>query len=306
MLFGLTTIWGCTQNDVVNSKEVEYVNKDFRLTFSMPIDRFYRKSLTIDQTGRCELVVESNIEKSDVPEIGHYLSQITPKEAMELRDRVVGLGNLALKPEGPFPPGVTMMQVSLEEDDRKEVRTFDPHTVPSRYQVVGRQISGIEEEARKKLAVGLRFDFLILDKRVDRKAPMGFSLRITAIGKDPVRFYNPFFPGGDGSGEMILRGVRSDVKEKDLKISHRQAHIVSEKELRASKPTFSPYENILSLSPGETYEMECGVVLNWPQGSYKVDFQMETSGKQENAWDLVMGKVITISQSIEVTGEAKP
>jgi|GEM_PF-1912282 len=306
ILLGLTGTWGCTQNDVVNSKEVGYVNKDFRLTFSMPIDRFYRKSLTIDQTGRCEFVVESNIEKSDVPEIGHYASQITPKEASELRDRVVGLGNLALKPEGPFPPGVTMMQVSLDEDDKMEVRTFDPHTVPSRYQVVGRQVSGIEEEARKNVAIGLRFDFFILDKKVDPGSPMGFLLRVTALGEDPVRFYNPLFPGSAGSGEMILLGVRSDVRERDLKISHRQAHFVSEKELRTSKPTLSQDENILVLPPGGTLEMEFGVVLNWPPGNYKVDLQIETSGKEENVWDLVLGKVITAPQLIEVTVEAKP
>lgn len=87
-------------------------------------------------------------------------------------------------------------------------------------------------------------------------------------------------------------------------IYHRQTNVLSQNELR-SKP-ITQQKNILTLSPSGTFDLEFGVVVDWPPGNYKIDIRVEASGKETNSWDFVVGKVKTIPQSLLVAGEIKP
>jgi len=287
-------------------QEVRNLKKEFRLKFSMAIERFYRKSLTIDQTGRCELRIESNIEQPANPEIGRYVTQIGAQEAEKLRDRVVDLAETPVpKEEKPLPPGIPLYEVVLEENGNRQSRSFDPYIVPKRYQVIGREIAQIEKDARGKMEMGLRVDFAMENKQLDRGKIILLAVRLAGAGAETIRFNNPLQPPPNGFGRITLSGVRSDVKAEEMKFFHRQAHHFSKSELR-DMPPGSPDKTRLQLKPGEALSLSFGAVLDWPPGKYNVKIIFETTGTNEDDRNFIVGRVTTPPQPLGVTGEAKP
>jgi hypothetical protein len=302
---GLVGVFNCTDPKVSNMGEVAHLNNDFRLKFSMAIERFYRKSLTINELGHCELVVESNIEQPNTPAIGLYLTQIGAEKAAELRDRMIALADVPLQEEGPFQPGEPLFEASLEQEGETQTRIFDPHTVPKRYQVIGRQIIEIEKNARKNMVSGLRLDFTLNSRQIDREKPLGLTLQFTAVGKELVRFYNPLHTPPDGFGRIVVGGVRTDVKAEDLQFFHRQSHDLS-MEMQKEQPPLQLRETVVNLKPGETLSSTFDVVLDWPPGSYDVELTMDTNGSTEDDKNFVIGRITTPPQQLAVTGTPKP
>lgn len=292
-------------SDSGGSREVRNLKKEFRLKFGIAIERSYRKSLMIDHTGHCELRIESNIERPSTPEIGRYVTQISVQEAEKLRDRVMDLEETPTpKEDKPLPPGIPLYEVVVEENGTRKSRTFDPYIVPKRYQVIGRQITEIEEDARGRAEIGLRVDFSMENKQAAREKIFSLEVRLTGVGAQPISFNNPLLPPPNGFGRITLSGVRSDVKAEEMKFFHRQAHHFSKAELRDNPPVFLA-KNILNLKPGEALAFPFGAVLDWPPGKYDVKVIFETTGANENNRNFIIGRITTPSQTLGVTGEAK-
>ena len=290
----------------VHAEEVRSLNKNFRLRFSMPIDRFYRKTLVIDQSGLCELRLESNVEQPQVAAIGLYAAHITVVEAEQLRDRVLGLADTpAPVEEDPLPSGVPMLEVLYQSNGTTESRSFDPHVVPKRYQVIGRRIMEIEKEALDNMTTGLQAGFALQGEEIERDTPLAVAVRIVSAGSGPVQFYNPLHPPSHGFGKITLHGVRSDVPDEQLQTIHRMAHHLTQADLSNSQPPGHIDETDMQLAPGAVFALEFVVSLDWPPGTYHVHATVESSGLNEDE-EMITGRIIMMPQLLVVKGEKKP
>ncbi len=307
MLLAFAAIVCAHAPEEVNEEEVGSLSNNFSLRFSMPIDRFYRKSLVVDQSGRCELRLESNIEQPQVAAIGHYVTEIGAQEAEKLRDRVLGLADTPVPAEDtPLPSGVPMLEVIYQPNGKKQSRSFDPHIVPKRYQVIGRQILEIEKNALENMTQGLQANFVIHAEEVERERPLAITVKLVAAGAGPVVFYNPLNPPSHGFGKITLHGVRSDVPDADLQTIHRKAHHFVQADLNSDKePPDHIEDSDLQLQPGAVFGLEFIVSLDWPPGQYQAHVTVESSGINEDE-EVIVGRIIMKPQLLVVQGEKKP
>lgn len=306
MLLAFVAIVGTHAPRGVNAEEVGFLNNNFRLRFSMPIDRFYRKNLVVDQSGRCELRLESNVEQPQVAAIGQYVTHISVQEAEKLRDRVLGLADIPVPAEEPpLPSGIPLMEVLYQSNGKKQSRSFDPHIVPKRYQVIGRQLIEIEKNALANMTTGLQANFAIHAEEVERDKPVGITVRLVSAGAGPVIFYNPLNPPSHGFGKITLHGVRSDVPDADLQTIHRKALHFVQSDLSEKKLPDHIDDSDLQLEPGAVFELEFIVALDWPPGEYQAHVTVESSGINEDE-ELIIGRIIMKPQLLVVKGEKKP
>lgn len=291
---------------VSNSKEVEILGDKFRLLFSMAIERFYRKILTINELGQCELVLESNIEEPALSQIGQYSTEISAKDALQLRDRVLSLADVPLPDEGTRDPGEPIFEVLLEQGGEIRTKIFDPHAVPKRLQVIGREIRALETKARKNLIFGIRLDVALSAQQIDRDSSFALILKFSAEGNKPIRFYNPLFTPEEGAGKIVISGERSDIKPSDIQYFHMQAEELRPKMLQEEGRHASAVEPIVDIDPNESLILTFNTVLDWPPGKYDVSVIMDSNGPQEQGKNVIIGRITTPPQPLVITGISKP
>ncbi len=306
LLLLLIEISGAHGMGLTHPEEVVRLNQKFHLRFSMPIDQAYKKILTIDDAGICELVLESNIERNDIPEIGLYFTNIPEDEARRLKNQVLSLSDVPLPDQGPFPPGHALLEVSLEENGNRQARLFDPYVVPKRFQVIGRKITEIEKQALENMRAGLRLEFSLDTEHIDREAPMGITVMLTNPGIEPVHFFNPLNPPDDGFGCIVFMGKRSDIAPDEIEFFHRQSSELTRTELRSDKESEVTRKRIIELGPNEILRFDFRVVLDWPPGAYNVKVSLDTIGAGKRIKNLVAGRMVTRERHLEVTGRPKP
>ncbi len=304
LLVAMVLLWASMASAEVKAGKEKVLNNSFVLEFSIPIDRFYTKSLTIDQTGICRLRIESNAEHRDIPAIGLYETKISPEEAEKLKNRVLKLEYTPVpQDETPLPPGITMLQVTFQSGGKKRSRSFDPYDVPKRFEVIGRMINRIEQEAMKNMISGLQCNFALSTIEIQRDRPVVITVIMKAAGKTPVLFYNPLNSPPHCFGHITLEGIRSDIAEEELQTIHRKAYQLSMQDL-TSKTEFIERQE-LKLMPGSKLELKFKAILDWPPGEYNVHIAVESSGIREDD-EMITGRIITPGKALTVTGQTKP
>jgi hypothetical protein len=188
-----------------------------------------------------------------------------------------------------------------QADGSRRSRVFDPHLVPMRFQVIGRRIGEIEEQARKTLVAGLRLDFALRQPQIGREQPLGIEVRLTALGSSEVPVYNPLLPPPKGHGEIMLNGVRSDIRPQELQFHHRRAQ-----QLKAPTATTLQAPGLAAIQPGEPRTISFSTVLDWPPGAYSVHISMEEKGPTEAVPGVIVGRIVSLPQQLVVTGGRKP
>ncbi len=304
LFVAMVLFWASMASVEAKAGEEKALNNSFVLEFSIPIDRFYTKSLAIDQTGTCRLRIESNAKHKENPAIGLYETKISPEEAEKLKNRVLKLEDTPVPQDvTPLPPGITMLQVTFQSEGRKRSRSFDPYDVPKHFEVIGRMINRIEQEAMKNMISGLQCDFALAAPEIQRDRPVAITVTMEAAGKTPVLFYNPLNPPPHCFGHITLEGIRSDIAEEELQTIHRKAYQLSMQDL-TNKTAFIERQE-LKLMPGSKLELEFKAILDWPPGEYNVHIAVESSGIKEND-EMITGRIITHGKALIVTGQAKP
>lgn len=296
---------GCRDEPNPDMKEEGTVQEEFLLGFSLELEENCSKTLTVDQSGHCRFVLETNVKLPDDPVIGVYSTNISPDEARALRDRLLALKDADL-PQSEQVSGNSVYHVFVEQNGERISGAFDPYMVPERHQVVARQVLQLEEEALKNLVAGLKLSVSPSADSVDRESPLQVTLHITGEGSEPIKFYNPVMPPESVLGWIAIGGVRSDIKPEDLCLHHRQSHIFTESEIDSATALRFRNEEIIDLAPGTSIPLVFETVLDWPPGLYELQVTCNMTGNVDVEGDLISGRIRSLPFTLTVTGQSKP
>ena len=270
----------------------------FRVVFGRPIERNFRKQLAIDQSGRCELTLESNVEIPETPVIGRFETRIDAAEAAWFHNQALRLTQRKAE-LGPLLPGATLVHISVEEARvRRGECLVDPAHPPAEFVNLEQRLASIEAAARRAPVSGVRLEFALRESTIPRNRPVSIAVRITAVGSSRLAIIHPLYPPNGTSGRLVLSGIRSDIPQSQLQFHHRQAS-----ELEPTVPQKSVWGPVY-IGPNEPLVSVSEAVLDWPPGPYRVRLIMETSGKLPQV-DLVLGCITTAAQQLVVAGASR-
>jgi hypothetical protein len=260
--------------------------------------------MVVNQSGRCELWLETNMPRLEVPEIGYYVVSIDVAEAQDLRNRVRKLAEEPLPPAEPMLPGAPLVNVFLEENGQTLTKSFDLHNPSTTWQELRPRLSALEDMALKTPNTGLRAELALSAGSVNRGGRIGVVVRLIALGAQAISFYNPLAESEISGGTVMLMGVRSGVPENELSILDYESYDLSADELRSSMPEGSGEEGaLLQLRRTTELALRFETALDWPPGKYDVRLNLMTNGQppEDDKTLFIRGQITTLPVPLTIT-----
>lgn len=303
LVVGLESNSGCVRREdqeMQGPKEIA----EFRLGITQSLEVMFVKKMVVDHSGRCELWLESNTLRPEIPEIGYYVVNVDVSVAKGLHNLGRTLVDEPLPPDEPMLSGAPVASMFLEEDDQVLTKQFDPY-IPSRsWQEIKRQLPILEGEALKAVKAGLRVELAFSTKSAAKSDRIGVVVRLAGVGTSIVSFYNPVAPSDTTGGRVMLMGVRSDIPDSELTVVHHMSYDLSATQLKSEMPE-GPGDNklLLQLKPGTELDLTFETLLDWPPGKYNVGLNLMTNGPQpeEDEMFFIRGQIMTPAIPLTIT-----
>ena len=277
---------------------------EFRFGFAESLKVGLGKKLVVNQTGRCELRLETNALRLEAPEIGYYVVSIDASEAQDLRDQVRKLIEEPLPPSEPMLPGAPVVSAFLEEAGQTLTKSFSPYVASATWQALKPRLSALEDQALKALNTGLRAELALSAGSVRRGGRIEAIIRLVALGARTISLYNPLVESENSGGRAVLMGVRSDIPESQLSILDRESYELAVDELRSPMPEGSGEEGaLLELKRTTESIWRFETALDWPPGRYDVRLNLVTNGlePEDDKTLFIHGQIMTLPVPLIIT-----
>lgn len=273
----------------------------FVITASFPIgDGTLRYVVSLDQSGRTDLILESNEQDPANQAIGVYRTDIGERRAQEARNAWIALKRAPQPSPQIVPPGTPMVLATLEEGGKKEEWLIDPVTSSPAMCRAAEHLRNLGQEALKNPVREFRMHIQADKAEVGQSESVKISVQLTANGVEPVVIADPLPAAAAGSGGITIWGLRSDIPPADLWPFHSNHQLLTPKFLdRSVIPDQSAAKGELVLQPRQSATYEFNIPINWEAGEYAVKIIFETFAGSDKA---LRGKIVSAPVTLRVKG----
>jgi len=273
--------------------------ESFLITASFPIDEGgLHYTVSIDQTGRAELTIESNEEIPNDQSIGVYRAEIGQERAVDLKNNLKRLSKKPIPDSEPAPPGTPMVLVTLEENGEKISRIIDPSTSTKAMCKVADDIRSIGEEARQNPFRVINMQVDIDKDTVVRSESVRLAVRLTAEGSKEISIANPLNMITAKENVFVFWGVRSDIPPMELWPYHsKHQKLTKEFLLNSELPEDFETEDLLKLEPSQMIMFEFNIPIDWEAGEYSIKVIFDAKGPKEK---VLFGSIRSIATKLKV------